>query len=331
MSISIEPNTCKVAILAGGKSGEREISLKSGNGAKEALEKAGFQVALLDPANKEDLHTLIDGNFDVAFIALHGRYGEDGTMQGFLDIIGLPYVGSGVWASAVSIDKAKAKVFYERSGLLTPPSLLMKKEEVLSKGAVQESSCISLDVEKVVQQIGLPCVVKPASEGSALGVFIIESEEELSGALCSAFEMDHDVLIEKYIAGTELTVAVLGNSTPEALPVIEIIPTNDFYDFESKYAPGGSQHICPAQIKEEDTNRAQDMAVRAHLALGCKGMSRSDFILDGRGDIWLLETNTIPGMTETSLLPDAGRVAGMDFSELCTKLVAYALEEASAR
>lgn len=314
MSVSIDPQSCKVALLAGGVSGEREISLASGKGAQQALEAAGFKVTLLDPASKEDLKDIIDGDFDVAFICLHGKWGEDGTMQGFLEIAGLPYVGSNVWASAVAIDKPKAKVFYNLAGIKTPQSVVLSKSD-------------SKPFSEIVKELGLPCVVKPATEGSALGVCIVTKEEDLAAAVQAALAIDRAALVEQYIEGTELTVAVLGNKNPEALPIIEIVPRNDFYDFDAKYAPGGSQHLCPAPLDEPMTAKIQDMAIQAHKVLECKGMSRSDFILDDKGEVWILETNTIPGMTETSLLPDAGRAANMNFSELCTKLVEYALEE----
>lgn len=307
------PQTCKVALLAGGKSGEREISLASGAGAKEALEEAGFPVTVIDPEKKEDLKALIDGDFDVAFICLHGKYGEDGTMQGMLEIIGLPYTGSNVWASALAMDKVKAKVFFEQAGIRTPQSVTLDSADQMAIG-------------EIVGNVGSRCVVKPATEGSALGVFIVDNETDLADAIEKALSIDSEVLVETYVEGDEYTVAVLGNDEPEALPVIKIVPTNDFYDFESKYAPGGSQHICPAPLSPEETAEVQRMAVEAHKVLGCKGMSRSDFIMDETGVFWILETNTIPGMTGTSLLPDAGRAAGMEFSELCTKLVELALE-----
>ncbi len=170
-------------------------------------------------------------------------------------------------------------------------------------------------------------MVKPATEGSAIGVFIVNGEEEIAGALKKAFEIDSEVLIERYIKGREFTVAVLGNKDAVAFPVIEIVPKSDFYDFESKYAPGGSQHICPANIPDDLASRLKDAAVAAHVALSCSGTSRSDFLMEEDGTFWVLETNTIPGMTATSLLPDAASAAGMTFPELCTKLIEFALEE----
>lgn len=312
MSDCFDPHQCRVALLAGGKSGEREVSLASGEGACEALEDAGFIVTPLDPAKKDDLKKLIDGPFDVAFLCLHGKYGEDGTVQGFLETIGMPYIGSGVWSSALAMDKVKSKVYYERAGIPTPPSVSLQAGD-------------DYDARSIVEELGTHCVVKPGTEGSALGVFIVEGASAVDEAIEKAFTIDSEVLIERYIKGKELTVAVIGDKEAQALPIIEIVPKSDFYDYESKYAPGGSQHLCPAPLPKETTCMVQDLAVRAHRALSCKGVSRTDFILEESGSCWTLETNTIPGMTGTSLLPDAARAAGISFPELCTRLIGYAL------
>ena len=307
------PGECKVALLAGGTSGEREISIASGEGAKKALEEAGFIVTWIDPASKTDLTRLIEEPFDVAFLCLHGKMGEDGTVQGMLELLGIPYTCSDVISSAIAMDKSKSEVFYERGGVPTPPSVTLKRED-------------AFEVDGLKKVIGIPCVVKPATEGSALGVEIVENEERLLDAINAAFEIDSCVLVEQFVAGTEVTVAVLGNDHPRALPIIKIVPRGEFYDFDSKYAPGGSQHICPAPLDDDLTALIQDYACRAHCALGCRGVSRSDFIIDADGQPWILETNTIPGMTATSLLPDAARAAGMSFPELCTALIEYAVE-----
>lgn len=309
----VDPRSCRVALLAGGKSNEREISLASGDGAREALLLGGFSVVDIDPADPSDLKRLIEEHFDVAFLCLHGKYGEDGTVQGLLDIIGIPYTCSGVWSSALAMDKAKAKVFYEKAGVPTPPSVTIRKGQVV-------------DVASIIDQLGEHVVVKPGSEGSAIGVFIVDGEDAITKALSKALEIDDEVLVERYISGTELTVAVLGNEDAVALPIIEIIPRSTFYDFESKYAADGSQHICPARLPEDVAKKVQAEAVKAHKALSCSGTSRSDFILEENGSCWCLETNTIPGMTATSLLPDAAKAAGMSFSELCKKLIDLALE-----
>lgn len=310
----VDPRHCHVALLVGGASGEREVSLASGDGARHALEEAGYNVTVLDPSVKTDLKTLIDGDFDVAFICLHGKYGEDGTLQGLLEMIGLPYIGSGVWSSSLAIDKAKSKVFYQMSDIPVPPSITLYADN-------------QVDIDSLVDDLGDHCVVKPATEGSALGVFIVEGKDEIQEAIEKVWDFDDEILVEKYVEGKELTVAVIGNEDPRALPIIEIVPVNEFYDYESKYTPGASQHICPARLSDETTQRVQELAVKAHLALGCSGVSRSDFILDNDGTCWILETNTIPGMTGTSLLPDAARAAGISFAQLCTMLIGYALEK----
>ena len=303
----------KIAVLAGGVSGEREISIQSGVGAMKAIEKAGFKAEMIDPADKLELKKLIDGDFDLAFLCLHGKGGEDGTIQGFLESIGLPYTGSGVLSSAISIDKDKSKVMYREAGLPTPQSVtLLKGDE---------------DNDSKVSSIEYPCVVKPATEGSALGVYIVDSPDDIESAVQSVFEIDDEILIESFVSGVEVTAAVLGNEDPRPLPVIEIVPSHKFYDFESKYAPGGSKHICPARLDDDVTAKVQLLAVAAHKVLGCRGVSRTDMIIDKSGTPWILETNTIPGMTETSLLPDAGRAAGYSFPELCTKLIELALED----
>lgn len=314
MATALNPSSIRVALLAGGTSGEREISLASGKGAGEALREAGFSVDEFDPASKDDLKALIDGAYDVAFLCLHGKGGEDGQLQGFLETIGLPYTGPGVWSSATAMNKAKSKLFYERAGIPTAPFIYLKKGE-------------DYHVEEIAAMMDGSCVVKPATEGSALGIYIVEGADEIAHAIDEVFKIDDLVVVEKFIAGTEITVAVLGNEDAQALPIIEIVPRGEFYDFDSKYAPGGSQHICPARLDEKTTAQIQAQAVAAHHALECSGVSRSDFILDENGVAWILETNTIPGMTATSLLPDAGRAAGIDFPELCTRLIEYALAQ----
>lgn len=311
--MNIDPSNFKVALLAGGSSGEREISLASGKGAQEALEQAGFDVTWIDPAEKSHLQKLIEGEFDVAFLCMHGKMGEDGTVQGFLEMFGIPYTCSHVQASALAMDKARSKVMYKHVGIPTPESVNLVEGD-------------SYDIDQLVQMLGLPCVVKPVTEGSALGVKIVDSKEDLEAAIVSVFEIDDRIILEQFVEGTEITVAILGNRETRPLPIIQIVPEGEFYDFESKYAPGGSKHICPAPFDDELTEKIQTYATKAHLALGCSGVSRSDFIVDSDGEAWILETNTIPGMTATSLLPDAARAGGVSFPELCKELIRYALE-----
>lgn len=312
---SLNPKECRVALLAGGTSGERDISIKSGEGARGALEEAGFETVWIDPANKDDLKRLIDESFDVAFLCTHGKGGEDGTLQGMLELLGIPYTCPGVQASALAMDKSKAKIIYEHAGIPTSPSMTIEKHD-------------GYDLEEVLAKIGAPCVVKAATEGSSIGVEIVQTEDALEKALDSVLEIDDHLVVEKFIKGPEYTCVVLGNKDPYALPVIQIIPLKgETYDFESKYAAGGSQHICPAPLDEEMTLLVQRYAIEAHKALGCRGVSRSDFIIDENRQPWILETNTIPGMTPTSLLPDAAKAAGIPFPELCTRLIEYAMEQ----
>ena len=307
------PSECNVALLCGGTSGERAVSLVSGTGAQTALLEAGFQVTMLDPSAKEDLIALVSGHFDVAFLALHGEGGEDGTIQGMLEILGIPYIGSGVAASALAINKAKSKMVYEAAGIQTPGSLSYTRLE-------------DVDINEVLAKIGSHCVVKACSEGSSNGVYIVDGEEAILDAVQQALSFSQEALIEQYVAGGEFTVAVIGNNEIEPLPVIQIIPQSAYYDYEAKYAPGGSQHLCPAPIPNDLSAKLQDMAIAAHKALGCAGVSRSDFIVDDQGGAWILETNTIPGMTETSLLPDAARAKGYSFAQLAKRLIDLAFE-----
>lgn len=316
MSSQRTPQSIKVALLAGGKSGERTVSLSSGKSVEQALRSVGFEVVMLDPASKDDLKILLNESFDVAFLALHGKGGEDGTIQGFLETIGLPYTGSGVWASATAVNKITSKFFYREAGIPTPASMRLHDPQTSS--------------EEIKEKVGLPCVVKAATEGSALGVYICNTEEEVKEAVEKVFTVDTSAFVETFVKGGEFTVGVLGSDVPEALPVIKIIPVNEFYDYESKYATGGSQHICPAPLSEEDTKRAQELALKAHQVLGCRGVSRTDLLQDETGKFWVLETNTLPGMTATSLLPDAAKVKGISFEQLCSDMIFDALLEDQA-
>jgi D-alanine-D-alanine ligase len=311
----IDPKNCKVALLCGGKSTEREISLKSGEGAREALNDAGYKVTVLDPAKIEDLRRLIDGDFDVAFLCMHGKYGEDGTLQGFLETIGLPYTGSGVWSSSTSINKAKSKMVYKEYGINTPEMIWLKKGE-------------DFEVTSIVERVGEHCVIKAVQGGSTLGLFIAQNKEEVASYIDKAFTFDDEVIIEKFVSGQEFTVPVIGSKEPHVLPIVQIVPKDGFYDFEAKYAPGGSKHLCPAPISDDLTKKMQQIALAAHKALKCEGVSRTDVLVDGDEVCWALETNSLPGMTKTSLLPEAARIDGISFPELCTKLITYALERA---
>lgn len=317
MAYSGNPKDYAVAVLYGGTSGEREVSLNSGACCARALEEKGFTVTLLDPASRDDLKRLIEETYDVAFLALHGKGGEDGTMQGFLETLGIPYTGSGIMANAIAINKGKSKELYASAGLRVAASVLVGRNDVLDDA----------DRQEIVDACGIPCVVKPATEGSSLGMTIVRDAADLQAAIDTALAVDDEAMVEQFIDGTELTVGVMGSDDPTAFPVIQILSNDDeFYNYHAKYAAGGSTHICPAPISEEATEQAQGMAVAAHAVLGCKGISRTDIMLDKEGRCWVLETNTLPGMTDTSLIPDAARAVGMSFGDVCEKLIEMALE-----
>ncbi|RNL18685.1 D-alanine--D-alanine ligase [Slackia faecicanis] len=316
MAYSGNPKDYAVAVLYGGTSGEREVSLNSGTCCARALEEKGFAVTMIDPASRDDLKRLVEETFDVAFLALHGKGGEDGTMQGFLETLGIPYTGSGILSNAIAINKGKSKELYESAGLRVAASVLVGRNDVLDDA----------DRQEIVDTCGIPCVVKPSTEGSSLGMTIVRDASDLQAALDTALAVDDEAMVEQFIDGIELTVGVMGSDDPTAFPVIQILSNDDeFYNYHAKYAAGGSTHICPAPISEEATDQAQGMAVAAHAVLGCKGISRTDIMLDEEGRCWVLETNTLPGMTDTSLIPDAARAVGMDFGDVCEKLIEMAL------
>ena len=308
----------RVALIAGGISGEREISMKSGDAVQKALDPETYEVRRYDP--RDDLGLLLEnrGNTDLALILLHGRYGEDGSMQGLLDLLGLPYVGSGILGSAMAMNKRIAKSVFTMEGLLVAEDVLLYRGEPYS-------------VDEIMDRLGRSTVVKPASEGSSIGVTIGHSKEELHKGIETAFQHDREILVEKFLDGTELTCCVLGNKSLEALPVIEIVPNSKFtfFDYQAKYTPGATSEICPARISAAQTQEVQSLAMRAHRALQCRDWSRTDMILC-EGKIYVLETNTIPGMTETSLVPLAARTAGMTFPQLVDRLVALCLERGKA-
>ena len=304
-----------VALLSGGRSAEREVSLKSGEQVYQALDKDKYHIHRYDP--RDDLARLIADaqNIDVALIILHGRYGEDGTIQGLLDLLDIPYHGSGVLGSALGINKIQSKRLYEYAGLPVSPYLIVDRTDPDAQTKVQNT-------------LGFPVVVKPEHEGSSIGLSIVDEASQLQPALDLAGQYDRLILVEKYIDGTEITGAVLGNLNPEPLPLVEIIPGDQysFFDYEAKYQPGATEEICPARISEALTQKAQEYAVRAHQALRCRGYSRTDMIVSDN-EAYVLETNTIPGMTATSLYPQAAAAAGISFSQLLDRLIELALEK----
>ena len=313
-----DPAATRVAVLAGGRSSEREISFSSGRAVAEALAEAGYtQVDMVDPAAEGAIVQLAQGGYDVAFIALHGAGGEDGAIQGALEWLGIPYTGSGVIASACAADKDVSKLIYRRAGIPTAPDLVLHRDEVVNP-------------DEVLAAVGPECFVKPAVNGSSYGVTPASTPEELAHALEVAFTYDEKVVVEKRVRGVEITVGVLGNDDPHALPIVEINPGENaaFYDLKVKYEPFELHHICPARLEPEVYARAQQLAAKAHAALGCRGLSRSDFIVSPADRPGIPEPNPVPGMTADSLFPDEGRHAGIPFPELCHQLVELALVRA---
>ncbi|MCD4677282.1 MAG: D-alanine--D-alanine ligase [Desulfobacula sp.] len=305
----------RLALLSGGVSSERQVSLNSGKQVFDALDKDKYDIALYDP--KTDLKQLvIDADkIDAALIILHGPFGEDGTVQGLLDLLDIPYQGAGVLGSAMAMNKLVAKRLYDGAGVPTPSYLSFSMNE-------------TIEPLKIVGALDLPLVVKPACAGSSVGMTIVKNESDLKDAVTLGFEHDDTIIIEKYIKGIELTCGVLGNDELQALPVIEIIPGEDheFFDYEAKYVAGETKEICPARIDEDTTKKVQELAVKAHQALFLKGYSRTDMILCNN-ELWVLETNTIPGMTATSLYPQSAQVAGYSFTQLLDKLIHLSIKE----
>ncbi|HZV99842.1 MAG TPA: D-alanine--D-alanine ligase [Methylophilaceae bacterium] len=293
----------KVAVLMGGRSGEREVSLKSGSAVLAALQRSGVNAQAFDPAERP-LHEL--AGFDRVFIALHGRYGEDGTIQGALEIMGIPYTGSGVMASAVGMDKWRTKLLWRAAGIATPNFELVDADS---------------DYAGIEARLGLPLFVKPANEGSSIGISKIKQKGELRAAFEEAAKADPLVIAEKFIGGGEYTVGILGDM---ALPVIRIVPANEFYDYEAKYLRNDTQYLCPCGLPQEQEDRIRAEAVQAFRVVGGRGWGRVDFLMDESGDHYFLEVNTSPGMTDHSLVPMAAKAAGIDFDTLVFQILEMA-------
>ena len=308
----------RIGVLCGGRSAEREVSLRSGEAVVQALLAAGYSDVIKIDVQLDLVEKLKQHRIEVAFLALHGKYGEDGTIQGLLEMLDIPYTGSGVLASALAINKIATKKIFTLEGIPTPKFTEVTKREVNNKG-------IEYAVNKVIKAVGVPAVVKASTQGSTIGIYFVHEKEEMSAAIQSALQYDTDVLIEEFITGTEVTASVLGNDDPIALPLIEITSITGVYDYEAKYTPGMSDHIIPPRLSEAVQTQIQEMAVRAYLALGCRGLGRVDFIVKEQ-QIFALEVNTLPGMTATSLFPDAAKYAGIDFPELVDRLVRMTLE-----
>lgn len=297
----------KIGVIYGGKSSEREVSLKTGAAIASALKKEKFSTVLIDSGKKDFIKKLLSLKIDFAFIALHGPFGEDGTMQGLLEIFGIPYSGSGVLASALAMNKIYSKKIFESENILTPKWCI-----------------VTLDFRLRTLDFGLPVVVKPSKQGSAIGITIVRKKSQLKKAIKNALKYDDEAIIEEYIEGKEITVPILGT---QPLTPIEIIPKNEFYDFYSKYAADGSRHLIPPRLSQKIIDKAKQLGLLAHKSLGCRTMSRVDMIVDKKSDIYVLEVNTIPGMTATSLFPESAKYDGYTFGKLLEKIIELSLNE----
>ena len=305
----------KIAVIAGGPAAEAEVSRSSARGVAQALKESWPHVSLIE-LDSELPAKLISSSFDVVFPVLHGPVGEDGTVQGLFEILGIPYVGSGVLASACAMNKVVAKQIFRAFGLPVAREVIID-----SKQAVKDA------VDQVVAALSANVVIKPVGQGSALGVAFADSPETLAQGLRDALAFGDRVLVEERIAGKEVTCAVLEKPDAEALTTVEVrTPEGTWYDFQHRYTQGLSEHVIPAGITDDQNRRTMELAVEAHRALGCRDLSRADFVVPPRGEPVLLEVNTLPGMTPTSLYPDAARAAGYPFADLVRHLVLRAYE-----
>jgi len=292
----------RVAVLLGGKSAEREVSLKSGSMVLAALKKKGVDAHPFDPSEKK-LEDLVTGKYEKAFIALHGRFGEDGTVQGILEWLGIPYTGSGVLASALAMDKLRTKRIWKAEGLPTAPYAVLTGDS---------------DFKAIGRKLGMPLFVKPASEGSSVGMSKVRKAAALDEAFALAVNYDPVVIAEKFIDGPELTISILGE---RVLPVIKIETPREFYDYEAKYLRDDTRYLIPSGLPARKEKELQALALKAFRSLGCRGWGRVDLMLDKRGRPYLLEINTSPGMTDHSLVPMAARAVGISYEDLCLQIL----------
>lgn len=298
----------KVAVLFGGKSAEREVSLKSGSAVLAALQRSGVDAHAFDPAER-DLHELKTSGFDRVFIALHGRFGEDGTVQGALELMGIPYTGSGVLASALAMDKFRTKLVWQALGLPVPDFMLLTADS---------------DWDAVVKKLGLPLFVKPANEGSSVGISKVKTLAELPAAYAEAAKHDSVIIAERFVGGGEYTAAILGS---QALPTIRIVPANEFYDYEAKYLRDDTKYLCPSDLSAEKEQEMRLLALKGFEAVGGSGWGRVDFLRNVDGKLYLLEVNTSPGMTDHSLVPMAAKQSGRSFEQLVVEVLAMASDK----
>jgi D-alanine-D-alanine ligase len=299
----------KIGVLLGGLSSEREVSLASGNAILKALREKGYHPVAVD-VGRDAAEQIHKHGVELAFIALHGRFGEDGAIQGMLEVMGIPFTGSGILASALGMNKTVSKQIFRSQGFLVGPY------EVVYAGDADK-------VASVLEQIRYPVVVKPHAEGSSVGVSLVFKKEDVAPAVDLAFKYGNEILIEKFIKGKEVQVGILGD---RALGAIEIVPKRAFYDYAAKYEKGMSDHFFPARIPADAYTKTLEAGLAAHRAIGCRGYSRVDFILDESGAPYILEVNTLPGMTATSLLPEIAKGSGISFPDLVEEIVRLAVE-----
>lgn len=300
----------KIAVVMGGPSAEREVSLNTGKAILAALKESNYNAVGIDLEPTRFVEQLTEEGIEVVFNAIHGQYGEDGILQGALELLGIPYTGSGVLSSAMAMDKGISKRMFLSANIPTPRSLLFTKAD-MNRDLVAE----------IVTEFSIPVVVKSSSQGSSIGVVIVEKSSDLLEAVQQAFKYSDTILIEEFVKGRELTVAVWGNKEPEALPIIEIVPHSGRYDYHSKYTRGATEYIVPAELNQATSILVQKIAIEAFRILGCSGIARVDIMLDSNDKPYVLEVNTIPGMTATSLVPKAAAAAGITFPALCEQLL----------
>ncbi|HOJ93310.1 MAG TPA: D-alanine--D-alanine ligase [Dictyoglomaceae bacterium] len=308
----------KVGLLIGVKSSEKEIAMKSARNIISALRAKNYELAEI-PIDENVVENIKKEKIDVAIISAHGVYGEDGTIQGLLELLGIPYVGSGVLASALALNKLMAKKIFTFHNIPTP------KWIELSKKALEEKDLI--EIKKELENLKMPLIIKPANQGSTIGLSVVKQEEDLLKGIEYALQYDSQIVIEEFIKGKEITAGIYDVEKPICLPLIEIIPKTGFYDYTTKYTPGLSEHIIPARLPEDIYKKAQELGILAHQALGCRHLSRVDMIVEeNTQNIYILEINTIPGMTEVSLYPEAAKAFGIDFPDIIDNFIKATLK-----
>ena len=309
----------RIGVLMGGQSAEREVSLRSGKAIYNALKGLGYDVVAIDVGH-DIFNILKRKKIEIAFIALHGGYGENGGVQGMLEVLGIPYTGSGVLASALSMDKEASKKIFLYQKIPVPPFIIVQRSTI----NVQRSE---MEIKSLIN-FRMPWVVKPATEGSSIGVSIVREERQIRPAVEKALSFSNRVIIEKYIQGKEVHIGILSG---KVLGGVEVKPSLEFYNYEAKYTAGMTEYILPPEINSKVYEKAKEIALNAHIALGCGGATRVDLKIDGKGNPYVLEVNTIPGMTETSLLPKIAKQAGMDFPDLIEEILRGAVNESKER